>query len=88
MTEEKERKETYTAGEAHNGLRLDQFLAQVSDCSRSRINALIKDGKVFPAVDADTKVKAGDVFVLKIPRPVEPKPVAQDIPLDILFEEK
>ena len=87
MTEEKERKETYTAGAAHDGLRLDQFLAQVSDCSRSRINTLIKDGKVFPMADADTKVKAGDVFVLKIPRPVEAKPIAQDIPLDILFED-
>lgn len=87
MEQEKELKEIYTVDEAHNGLRLDQFLAQTSNCSRSRILSLLKEGKITPHLDADTKVRIGDTFTIKIPQAVEAKPIAQNIPLDILFED-
>jgi 23S rRNA pseudouridine1911/1915/1917 synthase len=74
------------------GTRLDRWLAMnLPAFSRSRLQALVAagdlelDGRVV--TDAGHKLKAGQNLVLKVPPPVAAEPIAQDIPLDILFED-
>ena len=71
--------------------RLDVFLtACLPEFSRSRIQGLIKDG--FVMVDAETVTKTGrdlepgQQIQIRIPPPVPSGLVAEDIPLDIVFE--
>ena len=71
--------------------RLDAWLAsQVAELSRSRIQALIKEGRVTcggVAIKANGKLKAGQVIEIVVPAPVSAEPVPEDIPLDILYED-
>jgi 23S rRNA pseudouridine1911/1915/1917 synthase len=82
-----------TAGPEAAGGRLDRLLAgALPQLSRSRLKALIEDGRVTSAGKAVTspaaKVKAGQKFAIIVP---EARPVAlegQAIPLEILYEDK
>ncbi|WP_414546007.1 RluA family pseudouridine synthase [Nostoc sp. CCY0012] len=75
------------------GARLDRYLAQeLPDLSRSRIQQLIEQGNVqLNGKVCTTKkinVKAGDRIILEIPE-VQPLALqAEDIPLDILYEDE
>jgi 23S rRNA pseudouridine1911/1915/1917 synthase len=76
-------------GEA--GERLDVFLtACLPDFSRSRIQGLIRDGFVkvngVPAVKAGRDLEPGARLEVRIPPPAPSALVAEDIPLDIVFE--
>ena len=71
--------------------RLDKFLVgQLQEFSRSRIQGLIADG--FVDVNSDTAKKAGQTLesgfhvTVRIPPPAPTDLIAEDIPLDILFE--
>ena len=71
--------------------RLDVFLTTcLLEFSRSRIQGLIKGG--FVKVESQTITKAGrdleagELIEIKIPPPVPSGLVAEDIPLDIVFE--
>ncbi len=71
--------------------RLDVFLTScLPEFSRSRIQGLIKDGLV--KVEAETVTKAGrdlepgEQIEIRIPPPAPSGLVAEDIPLDIVFE--
>ena len=74
------------------GERVDRFLAEaIGSLSRSRLKALILDGRVQrdgqrlsgPAAP----VRAGATYVVDPPAPVAAQPAAQAIPFDILFED-
>ena len=71
--------------------RIDKVLAQSMDTlSRSFLQKLLKDGKVFvngKAVKANYKVKEADRIEFQIPPAVEPDIVAEDIPLSVLYED-
>ncbi|MGN6466414.1 MAG: RluA family pseudouridine synthase [Rhizobiaceae bacterium] len=75
------------------GMRLDQWLAKATapELSRSRIQALIRDGAVrvggAVALEARAKVAPGDVVEVDVPPPQVAAPEAEAIPLDILFED-
>lgn len=74
------------------GQRLDKHLTRrLPDLSRSRLQDLIRDGHVTlngrPA-KASTALKAGDAVAVTIPEAAPVEVVAQDIPLEILFEDK
>lgn len=77
-----------TAGE---GARLDQYLAGVAEgLSRARIQDLIKAGHVTlngVAAKSSARVHAGDAVTLSEPPPVATETVAEDIALDVLFED-
>ena len=73
--------------------RLDSALAAaLPQYSRARIQALISDaalrinGQIF--ADAGSKKMSGQKFELNIPAPVPDKAIAQDIALDIVFEDE
>ena len=88
---------TYKVSIEELGLRLDQFLSNnISNLSRSRIKHLINEGNVFkvydnkhiPVEDPSKKVTSEESYYINIPEPIDPKPIAQEIPLEILYEDK
>ena len=74
------------------GLRLDRFLAlELSDFSRSRLQALILGGLVRlngQEPRAREAVKTGDVIRLTVPPLEKIEALAEEIPLQILFEDE
>lgn len=74
------------------GVRVDKFLSELMpDLSRSYIQKLIKDGNVQngdSTVKSNYKVNTDDIIVVMEPELVEPDIVAEDIPLDILYEDE
>jgi 23S rRNA pseudouridine1911/1915/1917 synthase len=76
---------------AEAGQRLDQFLvAKLPGFTRARLQSLIHDGHVtLNAVPSkpSAKVRAGDVAIVVEPAAVPTSTAAQDIALDVLFED-
>jgi 23S rRNA pseudouridine1911/1915/1917 synthase len=72
--------------------RLDAWLAEaVPDHSRSRWQALILEGQVTvngEASKANRKLRVGDRVEWVLPAPVEAQPQPEDIPLQILHEDR
>lgn len=73
------------------GLRLDKALANASGLSRERIKGLIGEGrvKVDGAVvrSASARTGEGTTFSIDVPPPQPLAAEAQDIPLDVVFED-
>ncbi len=70
--------------------RIDKFVAEKLDISRSRVQKLIEDGFVTidgMAVKDSQKVAAGQVVMVEIPDAKPVKIEAEDIKLDILYED-
>ncbi len=79
--------------QAETSDRLDKALAATHpDISRARFQRLIADGHVtidgVIATDGGAKTKPGQTITVTLPPPVAAEPVGEDIPLDILFEDK
>lgn len=74
------------------GQRLDKHLTgRLTDLSRSRLQDLIRDGHITlngRATKASIALKPGDAVSVTIPEATAVAVVAQDIPLEILFEDK
>ncbi len=82
-----------TADEETAGRRLDVFVAaHIADLSRTRIKQLILAGEVSlggrTICEPKHRVKPGDKISIHKPAPVDPTPLAEDIPLNILFEDE
>jgi 23S rRNA pseudouridine1911/1915/1917 synthase len=73
------------------GLRLDQYVVQkLPEHSRARIQALVKAGHVTlngVVPKSSDRIRVGDVIRVVEPPPVAAEVVAQEIPLDVLFED-
>lgn len=94
MTTTENDKNFYTqpVDEATKGLRIDKFIAaQLPVFSRSQVQRLITKGAVFVddeiIADNDFKTRLGDVYQIMSPQPEEATPIAENIPLDILYED-
>ncbi|MEM8726504.1 MAG: RluA family pseudouridine synthase [Pseudomonadota bacterium] len=78
-------------GTVASHVRLDKALAEATDLSRARIQALIAEGLVEvdgqPASNASLKVAEGAAFRITVPAAVEAEARPQDIPIDITFED-
>jgi len=80
------------AKDSQGGLRLDRFLqSEAPDLSRTRLQALIKSGQVRENGKAigepGHKVKPGAAYELRIPEPEAALPEAEDLPLNIVYED-
>jgi 23S rRNA pseudouridine1911/1915/1917 synthase len=70
------------------GWRLDRAMAAlVPTLSRERLKALISAGHLSQTRDPATKVKAGTAYSLTVPAPTVAHNVAQDIAIDIVYED-
>jgi 23S rRNA pseudouridine1911/1915/1917 synthase len=72
--------------------RLDKLLGQASaDISRARFQSLIAQGNVNvdgkTVTSASRKVLPGSKLAVVLPDPVDPDPAAEDIALDIVYED-
>ena len=74
-----------------DGRRLDVLLGEAAGISRSRAAALMEEGYCLlegqPCTKAGTKPPAGRAVTLTVPAPKDPVPQAEDIPLEILYED-
>lgn len=83
-----ERLEEFFSGES--GTRLDVFVADAADISRSRAAKLINDGNIevnSVIASKNTKLKIGDKIIITIPEPESYSAEPENIPLDIVFED-
>jgi len=83
---------SFVVEDVDEGERADKFLSmRCHDLSRSRLKSLVQEGcvtlnnKTFSSVSY--KVNEGDVFALKIPPVVDATPAAENIPLDVVYED-
>jgi 23S rRNA pseudouridine1911/1915/1917 synthase len=79
--------------EADAGGRLDRLLAgRLADLSRTRLKALILDGKVTvdgrTILDPGLRVNSGQRIVVEVPEPVAAAPQGENIPLNIVYEDE
>ncbi len=75
------------------GVRLDKWLAEaIPEVSRSRLQALIAEGAVTVAGAVETdpamRLKSGQSVKLKMPAAVDATPEAQEIDLDVVYEDE
>lgn len=80
------------ADSAAAGQRVDRFLADVNGTlSRSRVKALIEDGRVtcdgLAVREPAELVRPGATYIIRIPAPISARPLPQQIPLTILYED-
>ena len=75
------------------GDRLDKWLSgEIAGITRTRIKALIeegallRDGEVF--TNGSWKLREGETYRLTPPPAVDPEPLAENIPLDVVFEDE
>ncbi len=70
--------------------RLDKFISENSDISRSYAVKLIEDGNVtvnFKTAQKKTKVAIDDEIRITLPEPEEIEAKPEDIPIDIVYED-
>jgi len=72
-------------------MRLDKYLSENSDLSRTRVQELAKAGEIFvngKAAKSSAKLNLGDVIECDVPEdePIDVEP--ENIPLDILYEDE
>lgn len=82
--------ETKTIISDKDGVRVDAFLAQTLDLSRSLAASLVEEGRVTiggKPIKKRTEVKLGDEIVVSMPDLSEPEAKPQEIPLDIIYED-
>lgn len=75
----------------NQGERIDKFLSsKLSNISRSYIHKLIEDGNITVnqnSVNKKYKLSENDMINVKIPKPQELEVIAENIPLDIVYED-
>ncbi len=89
MTMQPENKQ-WTALPDSAGERLDSYVAVQIGVSRSQAQQWLEDGLVFingTEGNKKTKLRGGEVICVKIPPPMEYAAEAEDIPLDIVYED-
>ena len=76
----------------NSGKRLDLFLSErTEEFTRSRLKKLIEEGRVtvndVSVSKAGLELKRGDKIVVEIPDPVEYEAKAEDIPIEIVYQD-
>lgn len=73
------------------GVRLDKAVADLTPLSRSHANEQIKNGQILvngQVKKAKYAVKAGDVITYEFPEPEALEYVAENLPLDIVYQDE
>ena len=83
----------FSVEEEQNGKRVDQFITeQLPSFSRTKISKLVKEGALLinnkPVNENAKKIVTGDNIYLEVPEPVVTDTKAQDIKLNIIYEDQ
>lgn len=85
-------RQTFLVSEEQADVRIDRYLSEAcEELSRSYIQKLLKSGDVLvneKPVKASYKVESGDKIELEVPEAVEPEIEAEEMDLDILYEDE
>ena len=82
----------FVADETSKGVRIDSFIANsVTEITRSAVQKLIENGNVLvngkiPA--KNYKLRKDDRISIRIPDPILPEAVPENIPLEIVYEDR
>ncbi len=79
-----------TVSPSEAGKRLDVFVSEVGEMSRSSASALIETGGVLVegrSMPKNHKTAAGEVIEISCPEPIPDKAVPEDIPLAVVYED-
>ena len=82
---------TYTVNEKLAGMRLDAFVAECAEISRSAAARLIEDGAVTVSGRSEAKkyaVKLGELIELTLPESRECEALPENIPLNVVYEDE
>lgn len=82
--------QSFCAGAEEEGLRLDLFCASKSGASRAMIQKLIEAGAITAngrPEKARYRCRAGDEIRIAFPPPAPLEAVAEDIPIDVVYED-
>ncbi len=81
----------FRIGEEDSGVRIDKIVSQkCENLTRSYVQKLMQSGEILvngKPVSKNAKVSAGDNVAVLSSEPVKPDIVAEDIPLDIMYED-
>ncbi|MBO7310175.1 MAG: RNA pseudouridine synthase, partial [Clostridia bacterium] len=72
------------------GKRIDVFVSEKTELTRSAVARLIESGAVFvggQTVAKNYKIRQGDSVEVELPEPETSNAEPQDIPLDIIYED-
>lgn len=75
---------------ADAGTRIDKYLSERADLTRSAAVRLLEEGDVLvdgASVSKNYKVKSGDEITLTFPEPEPDTALPEDIPLDVVYED-
>ena len=81
---------TYKVEAAEVGTRIDKYLAERADLTRSAAVRLLEEGDVSvsgASVSKNYKVREGDEITVAIPEPEPDTALPENIPLDIVYED-
>lgn len=81
---------TFEVIDGRSGERIDVFLAEALQITRSAAQKLLESGNVTVCgkpCPKNYKLRAGDVVEAEIPEPEPSEAIPQDIPIDILYED-
>ena len=85
-------RQQFQVAEEFADMRIDRYLAEICpDLSRSYVQKLLKSGDVEAdgvKVKPSYRVSAGEVVELEVQAPSEPEILAQDMDLDIVYEDE
>lgn len=81
-----------SVNEEYGAFRLDKFICEnLKDRSRSYIQGLIEQGEVkvnSKTAKSNHKLKIGDLVVVNIPDPIKLQLIAENLDLDVLYEDE
>jgi len=80
----------FTAGTENSGIRIDKYISENSELTRSAIQRLLENGKILVngvSVSKNYKLKVNDDISVEIPEPQCMDAVPENIPLDIVYED-
>lgn len=83
--------EKIIAGHEDNDKRIDKFLAERADRTRSAVILLIEKNSVYvngSPVKKNYKLKENDEVIFEFPEPVLPDAEPENIPIDIVYEDE
>jgi 23S rRNA pseudouridine1911/1915/1917 synthase len=89
-TKGSERREVLTVGEGAEG-RLDRFVADALDLSRTRVQALLSEGRIMVDGEAAKKSDAavpGSRIEVVVPAAEPVDIVAEDLPIELVYEDE
>ena len=75
---------------ADAGTRIDKYLSERADLTRSAAVRLLEEGDVSvggASVSKNYKVRAGDEIEINYPEPEPDTALPEDIPLDVVYED-